>query len=166
MNTSVHLAFGGNCDAAFAFYETVFGTKRIMTMKYGDAPAGTPVPEGSEDRVMHTAIKLGSITLMGADAPPGHGKPFGGFDISLDDSSEAEVRRLFTALSAGGSVMMPLAPTFWSPLFGMCTDRFGVNWISASPWRKSSTRTPWPIPAASTGISISRRSTCRRMPMA
>ena len=82
---------------------------------------------------MHTAMELGSITLMGADAPPGRGKPFSGFNISLQDSNEAEVKRLFAALSDGGSVFMPLASTFWSPLFGMCTDNFGVNWMLSVP---------------------------------
>ena len=133
MKTNLHLGFTGNCDAAFEFYEAVFCTKRLMTMKWGDAPEGVPCPEGAKDLVMHTALQLGSITLMGADAPPGRGKPFGGFDISLDDSDEAEVKRLFAALSEGGSVMMPLSPTFWSPLFGMCTDRFGVNWMVSVP---------------------------------
>jgi PhnB protein len=137
MNTNLHLGFTGNCDAAFAFYETVFGTKRLMTMRYGDAPAGAPCPEGSEHLVMHTALQLGNITLMGADAPPGHGKPVGGFDISLDDSNEVEVKRLFASLSEGGSIMMPLSPTFWSPLFGMCTDRFGVNWMVGIPGPQS-----------------------------
>ena len=79
--------------------------------------------------IMHTAMTIGNITLMGADGPPEHGKPFGGVDISLDDSEESEVKRLFTALSEGGSVMMPLSSTFWSPLFGMCTDKFGVHWM-------------------------------------
>jgi PhnB protein len=132
MKTNVHLGFTGNCDSAFAFYETVFGSKRLMTMKYGEAPAGVPCPEGARDLVLHTALQVGSITLMGADAPPGRGKPFGGFQISLEDADEAEVKRLFTALS-DGSVMMPLAPTFWSPLFGMCTDRFGVSWMVGVP---------------------------------
>jgi PhnB protein len=104
-----------------------------MTMKWGDAPAGLPCPEGSENLVMHTALPVGGITLMGADAPPGRGRAFGGFDISVDDPNEAEVKRLFTALSEGGSVMMPFAPTFWSPLFGMCTDKFGVNWMVSVP---------------------------------
>ena len=129
MNTNVHLGFTGNCDAAFAFYETVFSTKRLVSMKWGEAPSEVPCSEGARDLVMHTAIQVGNITLMGTDAPPGQGKPFGGFDISLDDSDEAEVKRLFTALSEGGNVMMPLSPTFWSPLFGMCTDKFGVNWM-------------------------------------
>ncbi len=76
---------------------------------------------------MHKAMQLENITLMGADAPPGQGKPFRGFDISLDDADESEVKRLFTTLSEGGSVMMHLSSTFWSPLFGMGTDKFGVH---------------------------------------
>ena len=133
MKTNLHLGFTGNCDAAFAFYETVFNTKRLMTMKWGDAPADVPCPAGAENLVMHTALQLGDITLMGADAPPGHGKAFGGFDISVDDPNEAEVKRLFAALGEGGSVMMPLQPTFWTPLFGMCTDKFGVSWMVSVP---------------------------------
>lgn len=104
-----------------------------MTMTWGEAPLGVPCPQGAEDLVMHTALEVGSFTLMGADAPPGQGKSFGGFDISLDDPEEAEVRRLFAALSEGGSVAMPLAPTFWTSLFGMCTDQFGVNWMISVP---------------------------------
>ena len=133
MKTNLHLGFTGNCDTAFAFYETVFGSKRLLTMKYKDAPAGVPYPEGARDLVMHTSLQVGSITLMGADAPPGHGKPFGGFEIALEGTDEAEVKRLFSTLSEGGSVMMPLAPTFWTPLFGMCTDKFGVSWMVSVP---------------------------------
>ncbi len=137
MTTNLHLVFNGNCNAAFSFYETVFGTTRLMTMKWGEAPPEVPTPEAARDLVMHTALKLGTITLMGADAAPGQAKPFGGFDISLDDPDEAEVRRLFTTLSQGGTVLMPLTATFWSPLFGMCTDKFGVNWMLSIPGAQS-----------------------------
>lgn len=133
MDTNLHLGFTGECDAAFTFYETVFGVKRLMSMKWGEAPTGVPCPAGSENLVMHTALPLGSITLMGADAPRGQGKPFGGFNISLDDPEETKMRHIFAALCEGGSVMMPLAPTFWSPLFGMCTDKFGVSWMISVP---------------------------------
>ncbi len=132
--TYLQLGFTGkNCDAAFAFYETVFNTKRLMTMRWGEAPPEVPCPVGDENLVLRTGIQLDNMTLMGADAHPGRGKPFGGFVISLDDPDEAEVKRLFAALSEGGSVMMPLAPTFWSPLFGSCTDKFGIDWMISVP---------------------------------
>ena len=133
MRTNLHLEFTGTCDAAFTFYETVFGTKRPMTMTWGEAPGGSPVSEESKDLVMHTALQVGSMILMGADAPAGRGRAMGGCSISLDDPDEAEVRRLFAVLSEGGSVMMPLQATFWTSLFGICTDKFGVSWMLSVP---------------------------------
>jgi PhnB protein len=133
MRTSVHLGFQGKCDEAFSFYEKVFGTKRDMTMKYGEAPAEMSVPPEAKNLILHTSMPVGSIMLMGADAPPGRGKPMGGFEISIEDKDEATVKRLFDSLSEGGSVVMPLQKTFWSPLFGMCTDKFGVSWMLTLP---------------------------------
>jgi len=133
MRTDLHLVFPGNCRDAFAFYEKTFNSKIFMTMTYGDAPPGSPVPPDSKDRVMHTAMPLGSITLMGCDTPAGVKSPIGGFHISISLSDEAEVKRLYAALSEGGSIQMPLTATFWSPLFGMCTDKFGVEWMVSIP---------------------------------
>jgi PhnB protein len=82
---------------------------------------------------MHTSMPLGSMTLMGCDDPRNSEAPIGGFQISVADSSSDEVERLFDELKAGGSVQMPLGPTFWSPLFGMCTDKFGVGWMVSVP---------------------------------
>jgi PhnB protein len=133
MHTNLHLVFPGTCREAFATYEKIFGTKIIMTMTFGDAPVGTPVPPDSKDLVLHTSLPLGSMTLMGCDAPKGGAEPLGGFQVSVDSSDEAEVRRVFAELSEGGSVQMPLSPTFWSPLFGMLKDRFGVGWMVSMP---------------------------------
>src|SRR5580698_5860966 len=136
MNTNLHLVFPGTCSEAFAFYEKTVGTKTLLTMKYGDAPPGVPVPEGAKDLIMHTALPVGSMILMGCDRPPEResiGTPLGGFQISVDSTDEAEVKRLFAELSKDGSVQMPLTPTFWSPLFGMLTDRFGVGWMVSVP---------------------------------
>lgn len=138
MKTNLHLGFQGNCDDAFGFYEKVFGAKRLMTMRYGDVPQQTPTPDEATNLVAHTALPLGGITLMGADAPPAKGAPMGGFQIAIDDPDEATVRRIFAALSEGGSVFMPLAETFWSPLFGMCTDKFGVSWMVSVPGQTQS----------------------------
>ena len=77
-------------------------------MTYGDAPAGAPVPPDAKDMVMHTAMPLGSITLMGCDACGANSEALGGFQVSVESSDPAEVKRLFAALSEGGSVKMPL----------------------------------------------------------
>ena len=133
MNMSVHLNFNGNCKDAFALYQKVFGTKPDMLMTYGEAPAGAPVPPDWKDKVLHTSIPLGGGMLMGCDAPPNSSKPLGGFQVSLGTSDQAEVKRIFNALAEGGSIQMPLDKTFWSPLFGMCTDKFGVAWMVSVP---------------------------------
>ncbi len=133
MDTQLHLVFSGTCNEAFAFYEKTVGIQRIMTMTFGEAPPGSPVPEGAKDLVMHTAMKLGSLVLMGCDAPPGRKQFMGGFQISLSIADEADVKRLFAELSEGGSVQMPVQETFWSPMFGMCTDKFGVEWMVGVP---------------------------------
>jgi PhnB protein len=136
MKTNLHLTFqGGRCAEAFAFYERIFRVSILMSMAYQDAPPEMQARIAPEmlDKVMHCAMPLGSIVLMGCDAPLDHTKHMGGFQISVDMPDEAEVRRVFAGLSEGGSVQMPLAPTFWSPLFGMCTDRFGVAWMVSVP---------------------------------
>jgi PhnB protein len=138
MQTNLHLVFAGQCSEAFAFYEKTFNGKIQMCMKYGDAPGEMPIPADAKDLVMHMSMPLGSMLLMGCDAPPErrdpNGKvPMGGFHISISLTDEAEVKRIYTALTEGGTLQMPLMPTFWSPQFGMCTDKFGVEWMVSVP---------------------------------
>ncbi len=109
MHLSVHLNFQGNCAEAFAFYQSVFGDKGAFLMKYSDAPAGAPVEPDWADKVMHTSLPLGDGMLMGCDAPAGRSKPMGGFQVSVSMKDAAEVKRIYEALAAGGSVEMPLA---------------------------------------------------------
>ncbi len=133
MQMNVHLNFPGNCAEAFAFYRDVFGSKDAFSMTYGEAPAGVPIPPNWNDKILHTSISIGGAVLMGCDAPPGRSKPIEGVQISMQSSDEAEARRIYEALKEGGKVDMPMAPTFWSPLFGMCTDKFGVAWMVGMP---------------------------------
>ncbi|MGA8938425.1 MAG: VOC family protein [Acidobacteriaceae bacterium] len=133
MKTDLHLVFPGNCREAFAFYEKTFNTKVQLSMTFGEAPSGAPIPPDSKDLIMHTSMPLGGSILMGCDAPMGREVAIGGFQISVSDSNADEVERLFDELKSGGSVQMPLGQTFWSPLFGMCTDKFGVGWMVSVP---------------------------------
>jgi PhnB protein len=133
MKLNVHLNFNGNCRDAFALYQKVFKGPTPFVMTYGEAPAGAPVPAGWADKVMHTSIPLGEGRLMGCDAPPERSRPLGGFQVSVESADQGEIKRIFDGLAEGGSIQMPLEKTFWSPLFGMCTDKFGVAWMISVP---------------------------------
>ncbi len=97
MKMSVHLNFNGNCREAFALYQKVFGTKSQMLMTFGEAPGGAPVPPDMKDKVMHTSIAMGEGMLMGCDTPPDRSTPIGGFQISVQSTDQAEVKRVSLA---------------------------------------------------------------------
>ena len=133
MKTDLHLVFSGKCREAFAFYEKAFNSKIQMCMTFGDAPEGTPVPPEAKDKVMHMSMPLGSMLLMGCDDPRDPNAGPKSIQISVSEETTDEVERIFDELKEGGSVQMPLGKTFWSPLFGMCTDKFGVGWMVSVP---------------------------------
>ena len=129
MDLVTYLAFDGRCEEAFKFYEKALGGKILMMMKIADAPPGMPITPGSEKRIMHARLAVGNRLLMGGDAPMGnHSKPQG-FSVSIQVDKPADAERMFQALSDGGSVMMPIAETFWAQRFGMLTDKFGIPWM-------------------------------------
>jgi PhnB protein len=95
------------------------------------------VPEGAKKKIMHAQLPItDAVHLMGSDAVEGFGPPFAGgnnFHISVVAKDKAEADRAFAALSGGGKVTMPLANAPWGPYFGMCVDRFGVQWMVSLP---------------------------------
>jgi PhnB protein len=130
MKWNPHLTFDGRCKEAFEFYEKCLGARVVTMMTYADTPLMEHMPAGTGNRIMHASLVLGDQVLMGSDAHPAI--PYEGIkacDVALHVESPAEAERLFAALSEGGTVQMPLAETFWSPRFGMLTDRFGVPWM-------------------------------------
>jgi PhnB protein len=126
-----YLFFGGRCEEALEFYRSVLGAQIEMVMRFRESPEPPPadmLKPGYEDKVMHSSFRIGETTLMASDGC-GEETSFSGFSLSLSVASEAEADRAFAALADGGHVQMPLGPTFWSPRFGMLTDRFGVGWM-------------------------------------
>ena len=121
----------GRCEEALEFYRTALGATVDMLMHYKDSPEPQPpsmLPPGFENKVMHTTFRIGGTTLMASDGCE-EGSGFAGFSLSLAVPTEAEANRAFAELAVGGQVRMPLTKTFWSPRFGMLTDRFGIGWM-------------------------------------
>ncbi len=101
-------------------------------MRFKDSPeppaVGTVAP-GSENKVLHTSFRIGETTIMASDCHAGGKTNFQGFSLAITVPKEADTDRLFNALADGGKVQMPLAKTFFSPRFGVVTDRFGISWM-------------------------------------
>lgn len=124
-----YLFFGGNCRQAFTRYQEIFGGELVLlTMK--DMPSDEPVPAAQADLIMHAALKSDDNLLMGSDDPTTESfGPVRGMQVNYTVADAVDAKRVFEALADGGEVTLPIAATFWSPMFGMCVDRFGTPWM-------------------------------------
>ena len=133
----VYLNFPGTTDEALRLYESVFGTRTTMRQTFGEATFMRGVPEAAKGKVAHAQLPITeAVHLMVSDAVPNFGPPLvvgNNFHVCLVAKDKAEADRVFGALSAGGKVDMPLANAPWGPYFGMCADRFGVQWMVSLP---------------------------------
>lgn len=126
-----YLFFGGRCEEALEFYRSALGAQIDTLMRYSDSPEPMPsgmLQAGFENKVMHARFHIGDSVLMGSDGCS-DGAKYDGFRLSLSVQTTTEADRIFALLAEGGSVQMPLTKTFWSPSFGMLTDRFGIGWM-------------------------------------
>ncbi|OOQ60543.1 VOC family protein [Mucilaginibacter pedocola] len=129
---NVYLNFTGNTEEAFNFYKEVFGGEFVMVQRFKDTPHGDQMSDEDKEKMMHIALPLGNITLMGTDALEGFGPAltFGtNFSPSVSPESMEETEKIFAGISAGGTVQQPLEKMFWGAYYGQCTDKFGVQWM-------------------------------------
>lgn len=130
-----YLFFSGRCEEALAFYTKALGAEVEMLMRFNESPTPTPpdmLQSGFENKVMHASFTVAGARIMASDGCDDKSK-FDGFRLVLTVASDAEAHQAFDALSEGGTVQMPLTPTFWSPCYGMLTDKFNVGWMVMVP---------------------------------
>lgn len=134
---STYLNFARSTEEAFLFYKSVFGTEFAGPIaRFKDIPphpGQPPLSEADKNLVIHVELPiLGGHVLMGTDAPDSMGFALTSGNnvfINLEPDTRIETDRLFTALSAGGKVEMPLNEMFWGGYFGSLVDRFGIRWM-------------------------------------
>lgn len=124
-----YLFFDGRCDEAIAFYKQALGAEVTALMRFKENPDSGMCPPGLGDKVMHANLRIGESTVMASDGRCQGAPRFDGFALSLSARDVAEAERFYAALADGGQVQMPLGKTFFSPAFGMVTDRLGVTWM-------------------------------------
>jgi len=129
MSFDVFLNFDGDCRNALTFYTEVFNLEtptNIMT--YDNNPQGS-FGEGNEGRILYASLPIFGSNVMFSDCPAGSYYVKGtNIALTLGTQDEAEIARIFNAFAESGTVLMPLAKTFFSEFYGMVTDKFGITW--------------------------------------
>ena len=131
-----YLHFKGNTAEAFDFYKSVFGGEFAAVMRYKDIPnqeGCEAMSDADKEKIMHIAFPIndGNI-LMATDAIGEHADDavFGNnISLSVSADSKEEADKLFNGLANGGDITMPIADSFWGAYFGMCKDKFGIQWM-------------------------------------
>ncbi|WP_315823766.1 VOC family protein [Paraflavitalea speifideaquila] len=128
-----YLNFLGNTEEAMNFYRPVFGGQFAALERFKDSPGYEKMPEEEWEKIMHIRLPMGpKDVIMATDALASMGQTLtkgNNFYIRVSTESEAETNKFFKALSAGGTLEMPLNNTFWGAYCGMCTDKFGIQWM-------------------------------------
>ena len=127
MKMYTYVNFSGKCAEAYGFYEKHLGGKISMMMTHGQAPDQSQVKPEWKDAVLHARISIGDTELMGADIP--NAQPMRSAYLTLRMDTDIEAERVFSALSDGGHVLMPIREVFFASRFGQVRDRFGINWM-------------------------------------
>jgi PhnB protein len=128
MKLAPHLVFGGQCKAAFQFYEPCLGGKIEFMLTYGDSPMAEQVPPEWRAKIVHATLTLGDSTLIGSDVLPEQYEKPQGFHLLLIIDDPAEADRIYRELAENGTAQMPLQETFWAARFGVLVDQFGISW--------------------------------------
>ncbi|MHA6801687.1 VOC family protein [Bounagaea algeriensis] len=122
-----YLTFDGTTRQAMEFYREVFGGRLDMST-FGEFGVGR---DAEADKIMHAMLDTDlGFALMASDLPEGMElRPGDNIAIAVNGDDVAELRGYWERLVADGAVTMPLEKQVWGDEFGMCTDRFGIQWM-------------------------------------
>jgi len=128
-----HINFNGNAEEAFGFYKSVFGGEftKIVRLKELASPE-FPVEDADAEKILYIGLPIGkNNVLIGNDVPSFMGKVNemeNRSKISISATSKEEADRLFSGLSAGGNIEMPMDNSPWGTYFGGFRDKYGIEW--------------------------------------
>ena len=133
LSTNTYLHFAGNAEKAMNFYKKVFNGAFTIFSRYKEIPGGEKLGTDEQEKLIHVSLNIGNgIIIMATDALQSMGRTVIQGNNSytcLHTESEEETEKLFALLSEDGQVEMPLNKTFWGAYFGMCRDKFGIQWM-------------------------------------
>jgi PhnB protein len=128
VNPHISLAFKGQCEAAFRFYERCLSGTIASMFTWGNSPVAADAPPGWDAKVLHAALRVGDTVVMGSDVPPHQYEQPKGFSVLLNIDDPVDAERVFHVLAENGTIEMPIQETFWAIRFGVVVDQFGIPW--------------------------------------
>jgi PhnB protein len=127
-----YIYFNGNCEDAFNFYKSVFRKEFTYIGRYKDVPkTDRQIFQEADEKIMHVSLPISPETiLMGSDNTVAYKESiaYTNFSLIVHTDSKVEADRLFNELSDSGQVKVQMNPTFWGSYYGICSDKFGINW--------------------------------------
>ncbi len=136
MKIQSYINFNGNTEEAFKYYKSIFGGNFSELQRFKDMPGSDKMPKEALNQILHISLPIGDGVLMGSDAMGHPVTAANNFSITIQPDSEKEASRIFKALAKGGNIKRPFGEmkmepegSFWSSYFGVCTDKYDINWI-------------------------------------
>src|SRR5690606_30810772 len=126
INLNAYLMFDGNCREAMAFYQSLFGGT-LKSMTFGQVDDSCP--KAMRDSIMHSSLVTDEFVLLGSDNPEPKPTGSGNISLALNGSDEQRLTQVFNQLSEGGKIVIPLEKQMWGDVFGVVSDRFGIDWM-------------------------------------
>ena len=128
MGLNIYLFFNGNCEEVMNFYAAATNGTIESLVRFSDTKVD--VDEVHKNMIMHGVMLINDVKIMFSDTSGNRDISQGkNFSLSLNYTDEKAMVKVFNALSKGGTITMPIQDTFWGAKFGMCTDKYGINWM-------------------------------------
>jgi PhnB protein len=127
-----YINFNGNAEEAFNFYKSVFGGEFASVVRFKDLESPEfPIAEDDVNKIMRITLPIGGNTLIANDVPESLGpvnENENRSKISISTESREEADSIFSELTLGGTIEMPMGDSPWNTYFGMFRDKFGIEW--------------------------------------
>jgi len=133
ISVNPYFHFMGTTEEAMQFYRSIFGGEFTILQRFKDIPGGEKWPLDEQEKIIHISLVTpkGHV-FMATDALESMDQKITAGNncrITIHTENEFETKKLFNGLSAGGKIEMPLNKTLWGAFCGMCTDKYGIQWM-------------------------------------
>jgi PhnB protein len=129
MRIDAYLFFPGCAEEAMEFYQGVFGGTLTVVRRGEVDPSAT---DAEKNLVINATLDTGELYLRASGRDDATNDPQARVALTLIETDEARLRKVYDDLSTGGIRDNPLAKVFWGDIFSALTDKFASIGTSTS----------------------------------